>query len=326
MTESCHDAVSAGIERACAELRAGRLVVLPTETVYGLAGDADDRDAVARIYALKGRPASRPVIVHLAAAAALDDWCLRVPDYARRLAARHWPGPLTLVLPRAPRVGDWITAGQASVAVRVPDQPLATRVLERFGGGLAAPSANRYGHVSPTTVAHVRAEFGAETPFCLDGGPCRVGIESTIVSCLGEAPVLLRAGMLAADTLAATSGLPVGTGGAADAVVPGQVPSHYAPRTPARLVPAAGLRAAIATAAGPVGVLCFTRAYAEAAACVRLPADPARAARDLYAALRELDAAGVCGILVEVPPSVAAWAAIADRLQRACGTPVDDGT
>ena len=183
--------MSEAVHQAVAVLRAGGLVALPTETVYGLAADAANPQAVARVFALKGRPATHPLIVHIAATAVLEQWAADVPAGARRLAEAFWPGPLTLILKRQPQVLDAVTGGQDSVGLRVPAHPLALAVLAEFDGGIAAPSANRYGRVSPTTADHVREEFGDAVDFILDGGPCRLGIESTIVSFLGEDPVLL---------------------------------------------------------------------------------------------------------------------------------------
>ncbi|MBS0394634.1 MAG: threonylcarbamoyl-AMP synthase, partial [Proteobacteria bacterium] len=223
------------IDRAVALLRAGELVAFPTETVYGLGADARNAAAIAKIYALKRRPAGHPLIVHLADAAQLPLWAAQVPAAAARLAARFWPGPLTLILPRAAGVADALTGGQDSVGLRVPAHPLAQALLRGFGGGVAAPSANRYGRVSPTHAAHVREEFGAEAPFILDGGECRVGLESTIVSLVGE-PLLLRPGGVALAELEDTIG-PLRRAAAGEGPrAPGTTAAHYAPATRLALV------------------------------------------------------------------------------------------
>ena len=311
------------LSEAADRLRSGGLVVIPTETVYGLAADADNPAAVAAIFALKGRPTSRPLIVHIASADALDDWAQQIPEYARALARTLWPGPLTLVLPRAPRVTDAVTGGQDTVALRVPAHPLTLALLERCGGGLAAPSANRYGHISPTTPDHVRAEFGDATPLLLDGGPCAGGIESTIVACLDETPCVLRPGLVSAERIAAITGLPVMAQPAANARLrtAGQDLSHYAPRTPALMIsrraltdfrPASGVRA---------GFLGFAAPGLKVVLDLRLPLDPDTAAPHLYAALHRLDAADLDLLVIEAPPDEPGWAGIRDRLQRATARP-----
>jgi L-threonylcarbamoyladenylate synthase len=303
------------LDQAAALLRQGELVVVPTETVYGLGADAENPSAVAKIFALKGRPSSRPLIVHIHDAEQLDRWAREIPDYARALAAAFWPGPLSLVLKRDPRVPDAVTGGQDTVALRVPAHPLTRELLARFSGGIAAPSANRYGHISPTTPDHVREEFGAETPFVLDGGPAAGGIESTIVGCLEEGPRILRPGLVSAAAIADATGLPVieTPGGDPLPRTAGQDISHYAPRTPALLVARADRSDPVAR----VGYLGFQPPAIPVARDIRLPGDPAAAARVLYAALRELDAAGLDLILVQRPPPGVEWAAVRDRLERA---------
>ncbi len=307
------------IDRAVELLRAGQVVALPTETVYGLGADALNPAAVARIFALKGRPTDHPLIIHLPPKARLDDWAAEVPPAARALAAAFWPGPLTLILTRGPRVPTAVTGGQDTVALRVPDHPVALALLRAFGSGIAAPSANRYGHISPTTVAHVRAEFGDALPLVLDGGPCRVGIESTIVDLSRGAPVVLRPGAVTESDLRRVLGDTAHrpAEGAAPRA-PGLVKRHYAPRTPAELVGSAKLPARLAelTRAGHrVGLLVL--GGASPADGIALPPDPAAYSRGLYAALRELDRRGYARLLIETPPQHDAWQAINDRLQRA---------
>lgn len=294
-------------------LSRGALVVFPTETVYGLGADASNERAVLRIYALKGRPAAHPVIVHLAAGAPLAPWAAEVNEAARLLAAAFWPGPLTLVLPRARGVLDQVTGGQDTVALRVPAHPLAQRLLAAFGGGLAAPSANRYGHLSPTTAAHVREEFGADAPLILDGGPCAIGLESTIVACLDERPRLLRPGGIERATLEVVVGpLALPDGGVR---APGSDRAHYAPRTRVELK-----RAPLTVSElGDAAVLARQPAPAayRGPRWISAPADARAYAHDLYASLHALDATGARRIVVERVPQEPAWAAIADRLQRA---------
>ena len=320
----------ADVARAVALLRQGGTVAFPTETVYGLGADATNPEAVRRIFAIKRRPADHPLIVHLAEAAMLDDWARDIPESARRLAARFWPGPLTLILKRQPRVPDAVTGGQDSVGLRVPAHPLALALLKEFGGGIAAPSANRFGRVSPTTAAHVRAELGTEVDLILDGGPCAVGIESTIVSLVNEAPVLLRLGDITAMQLKRALGTPVGLPGGASGIprVPGTHAAHYAPRTPLVLLPAAELWPELerrAAAGERLAVMPLVPPPSPLPASVTvfpMPPHPEDYARVLYATLREVDEAGCARLLVEAPPPEEAWRAVSDRLRRAAAAAV----
>ena len=305
------------VQRAAAILRRGGLVAFPTETVYGLGADASNAAAMARLYAVKGRPGDHPVIVHFADAGAAFGWAREVPDAARRLAAKFWPGPLTLVLKRAPHVGDFVTGGQDTVGVRVPVHPLALEVIAAFGGGVAAPSANRFGRVSPTTAQHVHEDLGADVDLVVDGGPCGVGIESTIVDVSRGTPVLLRPGGISRAELEAALGSPVALPDAEAPRVSGSLAAHYAPRTPARLVSSEALEAEIARLGPTAGVLAFSGPDDRVDFWLRMPRDPAAYAQRLYAALRELDSTGCAMLLVESPPAVAEWQAVLDRLRRA---------
>ncbi len=315
------------VARAAALLRAGELVAFPTETVYGLGADAANPDAIARIFAAKGRPADHPLIVHLPDASHLDRWAIDIPELAHNLAAAFWPGPLTLILKRHPSVLDAVTGGQDTVGLRVPDHPLALQLLREFGGanggGLAAPSANRFGRVSPTTAAHVREELGDAVAMIVDGGPCAVGIESTILDLSGTAVRILRPGMLDAAAIATVLGYPPELGGAQNAPrVSGSLEAHYAPGTELQLVAAADLAATAqrALAAGlRIAVLAAPPVVLDHPDIVWRPAsaDPALFAHDLYANLRELDALGRDLILVAAPPDEEAWRAVSDRLRRA---------
>jgi L-threonylcarbamoyladenylate synthase len=311
------------LEAALSRLRAGELVVIPTETVYGLAADAENSAAVAKIFALKGRPPSRPLIVHISGSDQLDRWACKVPDYARALAQAFWPGPMSLVLPRSSRVPDAVTGGQDTVALRVPAHPLIRELLKAFGGGLAAPSANRYGRISPTTPGHVRGQFGRETPLLLDGGPCSGGIESTIIGCLEATPRILRPGLIPASEIAAAVGLPVQeqTSATENLRTAGQDTSHYAPTTPAFLLPRGEFAAWREVHSGRVGFLGFEPPGVPVELDLRLPSDAAAAARTLYGSLHQLDAAGLEALLIEAPPAIAAWAGVRDRLQRAAAGP-----
>lgn len=308
------------VDEAAACLRAGGVVAFPTETVYGLGADASNVDAVRRVFAIKGRPADHPLIVHLASAGAIGDWARSVPAAAEALACAFWPGPLTLVLPCQPHVLDAVTGGQDSVALRVPAHPLALKLIAA-AGALVAPSANRFGRVSPTTAAHVAEELGEAVDLILDGGPCTVGVESTIVSLLSDAPALLRPGHITPEQIEAVLGQPLAHRGEG-VRAPGLLPAHYAPSTPVELVEPArlGTRAASLVAAGlRVAVLDRGAGAALPAEAVRV-ATPRAAdayARALYATLRACDGKGYDRLLVELPPDVPAWIAVRDRLGRA---------
>lgn len=318
---------AAEVVRAAGLLRAGELVAFPTETVYGLGADAANPDAIAKIFAAKGRPADHPLIVHLPDANHLGRWAVDIPESAHKLAAAFWPGPLTLILKRHPAVSDAITGGQDTVGLRVPNHPLALQLLREFGGatggGLAAPSANRFGRISPTTAAHVREELGTAVALVLDGGPCAVGIESTILDLSGAAPRILRPGMLDAAAIGRVLGAVPAFGGTADAPrVSGSLEAHYAPRTPLQLVAAADLAATAGRALDAglrVAVLAAEPLSLAHPGSTWRPAsgDPVQFARELYAILRELDAMGRDLILVATPPDAEAWRAVGDRLRRA---------
>jgi L-threonylcarbamoyladenylate synthase len=311
------------VSRAAAALRAGDLVAFPTETVYGLGADASNAEAVAKIFAAKGRPADHPLIVHLPHAAQLSRWAMDIPESAHRLADAFWPGPLTLILKRHPAVIDAITGGQDTVGLRVPNHPLALQLLNEFGGGVAAPSANRFGHVSPTTAAHVRDEFGAAVSIVLDGGPSDVGIESTILDLSSARPRILRPGMLDAAALADILGEMPALGANAEAPrVSGSLESHYAPATPLRLVAPTelettlrdALEAGLSVVVFAPGAASFVHAKLSWQASSM---DPARYAHELYASLRRFDAMQRDLIVVAAPPVADSWCAVADRLRRA---------
>jgi L-threonylcarbamoyladenylate synthase len=305
------------ITKAVEILRRGGLVAFPTETVYGLGADASNAAAVERLYRIKGRPTDHPVIVHFASIGEAFSWSRDVPAAARQLAERFWPGPLTLVLKRSDRAKDFITGGQDTVGLRVPSHPVARALLESFGGAIAAPSANRFGRVSPTTAAHVREDLGADVDLVLEGGPSEIGIESTIVDLSTGAAVLLRPGRISAEEL--RSILPGLSAKQAEAPRhSGGLERHYAPRTPARLVAGYDLDKEIARLKEKVAVLAFSRPDERVDYWLRMPREPQAYAHKLYGALRELDGAGCEEILVEAPPDAPAWAAVSDRLRRAC--------
>ena len=338
--------MSSVFAKAVELLRAGELVAFPTETVYGLGADASNPDAVSRIFTAKGRPADHPLIVHLPGTAQLDRWARDIPVMARQLAEAFWPGPLTLILKRAPGVHHAVTGGQETVGLRVPSHPVALELLcafEQAGGGrdgmcgIAAPSANRFGRISPTDAAHVYEELGNAVALVLDGGPCAVGIESTIIDLSRNSvedaqfvPRLLRPGRITPEQIAAVIGvmpeLP-GRGESGDAPrVSGSLDAHYAPLTPMRLVSAdqlVSLVDGLGASGERVGVLVygdFPELFSSHS-LRRLPAEAEGYARGLYAALRELDQSGNDLIVLEAIPAGQGWAAVADRLRRAaCGS------
>ena len=306
---------------AAGRLHAGELVAFPTETVYGLGADATNPEAVAKIFALKGRPETHPLIVHIADPLALELWARHVPANARKLADRFWPGPLTMILPKSARVPGAVTGGQDTVGVRCPSHPLAQELLREFArvgsGGVAAPSANRFGHVSPTTAQHVRDEFGAAVDV-VDGGACEVGLESTIVDFSRGAPVLLRPGAVSRRDIESVLGIAPAERDPAAPRASGTLAAHYAPRTPLALVDANALEAELAKPGGAAVLALRARpAQAGSARWIHAAADPMRYGHDLYANLRALDASGAARIVVESPPALPGWEAVNDRLKRA---------
>ena len=307
-------AVAEGARR----LAAGEAIGFPTETVYGLGADAANATAVAKIFALKGRPADHPLIVHFADPADLARWAVDIPEFARTLAARFWPGPLTLILKRSSAVPDDVTGGQDTVGLRCPSHSMAQALLAEFGrigsGAVAAPSANKFGHVSPTTAQHVRDEFGPEL-FVLDGGASDVGLESTIVDVSRGTPVLLRPGGIPRVRIEAALGRALGQDLTGAPRASGTLAAHYAPRTALALVD----RVALASDSRGAAVLALGSrlAQAGAAAWIAAPDDAVRYGHDLYANLRTLDASGARRILVEAPPRTVEWEAVNDRLARA---------
>jgi L-threonylcarbamoyladenylate synthase len=296
------------LARAVAVLRDGGLVAFPTETVYGLGADAANAAAVERLYAVKGRPPGHPVIVHVADVHAVDRWASAMPAEAEALAYEFWPGPLTLILPRREGVPDVVTGGRPTVGLRVPAEPIALALLHAFDGGLAAPSANRFGRVSPTTADHVRADLAGDVDLILDGGPCAVGIESTIVDCSGREPVVLRPGGVPLEGIAAVLGRTVRVD-AREGGAPGTLASHYRPRARVEVVSAEAIgerRRELAADGRRVVLL--------------VDVEPSH----LYARLREADAAGVDVILAVLPDEAGLGAAVADRLRRAAAPVAGD--
>ena len=322
------------IDRAVALLNAGHLIGLPTETVYGLAADADNPEAVAAIFTAKGRPADHPLIVHLGADDLLSAYATDIPDAAWALAEAFWPGPLTLILKKAPSVPDIVTGGQDTVGIRIPGHPVALTLLRalaesrrqagKSGGGLAAPSANRFGRISPTSAQHVADELGDAVALILDGGDCRVGIESTIVDLSRGAPVILRPGAISTEQLSLVLGEAIGTRASMTEDVPrvsGSLASHYAPQTPMQIMASDVIERAL-QGTGRCAAIVRMGVDLEASLLQRpdvivLADQPAAYAHAFYRVLRELDARGYARILVQALPEGTDWLAVQDRLGRA---------
>lgn len=318
---------------AAALLRAGGIVAFPTETVYGLGADVSNFSAVRRVFEIKKRPVDHPLIVHFADSSRLHHWAREIPEQAWRLAESFWPGPLTMILPRSRHVPENVTGGQDTVGLRVPDHPVALALLKALGpeGALAAPSANRFGRLSPTTAAHVREELGDAVDMVLDGGACKVGLESTIVGFNDQAALVLRPGGIPLEALAEVLGGKIIVPGKKNQAmrVPGSLASHYAPLTPLELWPteslwrraleleAEGMRMGIMTWSGQNPNLPERKNLLHFA----MPAEPKIYGSRLYATLRRLDHDRFDRLLIEAPPDDHAWMAIADRLQRASCAP-----
>ena len=316
---------------AAERIRAGELVAFPTETVYGLGADASNDAAVAKIFAAKGRPADHPLIVHIASSAQVTDYASSLPPFAQALIAAFWPGPLTVILPRKPGVAAAAAGGQNSIGLRCPAHPLALEFLKACKElgvlGVAGPSANKFGRVSPTTAQHVAQEFGAEL-MVLDGGPCTVGIESSIVDCTRAQPVLLRPGVLTRDQLSAACGQPVLS---ADEALqssapraPGTLDAHYAPNATVRLMDAKAIQTALdLLGAEAAHIAVYARAIVRIKSSQvlyrRMPDDALATAEQLFAVLRDFDAQGVKLIWIEPVPAAAGWDGVRDRLARAAG-------
>ncbi len=306
------------IAQAIAALRKGELVGLPTETVYGLAADARNEAAILKVFAAKGRPSDHPLIVHIGTLAELDQWACDIPQVARRLAEHFWPGPLTLILKKAASVSPLITGGQDTIAVRMPNHPLALKLLQEYGGALVAPSANRFGCISPTDEHAVKAELADQIACILPGGRTPVGIESTILDVHTHPFTLLRQGMLKQSTLETFLKEKIALPSTKTTLrAPGLLASHYAPHTPLYLLPFADLHMhtfasaiVLARQPAPPGLSPQTKWWL-------MPQDPDAYAYELYATLRRADEAGVTAILVETTPAEPAWQAICDRLTRA---------
>lgn len=309
------------IQQAVNFLRQGKLVAFPTETVYGLGANAMDISAVKQIFKVKGRPSNHPVIVHLGDLAQLEQWTSHIPELAWQLAERFWPGPLTLILPKANSVPEIITGGQNTVGLRLPGHPVALALLKVFGSGIAAPSANRFGSISPTLPAHVSQELGEQVAMILEGGPCEVGIESTIVDLSADGPRILRPGMITAAQIMEITG-PLATGSEITTRVSGALTSHYAPQTPMQIIPKdkmGEVLAALVNRKRSSVVLAINPLDSPGIQWLLMPSNPEAYAHELYAKMRLADQAKQDVILVEDVPAEETWSAIRDRLRKAAG-------
>jgi len=309
------------IVEAALLLKQGRLVALPTETVYGLGADASNPEAVKQIFSAKGRPENHPLIVHIGSVEQIHDWAVNVPDVALQLANLFWPGPLTLIFKKRPEVPMAVTGGQDTIALRIPNNPVALSLLKDFGGGIAAPSANRFKHISPTSAKHVLEELGSAVDLILDGGPCLLGVESTILDLSGEHYRLLRPGHISVSELEAVLKTKLSIGNGSGVRTSGMMAVHYAPLTPAYLCASEGFPETLdklAKMIKTVGILAYKyQPSSKQEHVIDMPEQSAEYAQSLYAALRELDQLKLDIILVEQPPETESWRAINDRLGKA---------
>lgn len=309
------------IEKAVGILRAGGVVAMPTETVYGLAGDASNPNAIKKIFSVKGRPIDHPLIVHIGDLSLLSQWASEVPEEALKLANAFWPGPMTLILKKAPSVNTLVTGGQETIGLRMPNHPVAIQLLKTFGKGLAAPSANRFGRISPTSSEDVKEELGDRVDLILEGGVCEVGVESTIVDMTGAKPRILRPGMISAKEIEAVLNEKLNTVSSTAPRVSGSLESHYAPITPVKQIMPDVLSEMLKSMDVPAAVmirsLVLDKALQKKHSVIKMPLDPKQYAHDLYHVLRTLDHLQMSMILIEALPEGEEWEAVSDRLKRA---------
>jgi len=313
--------MNSDITEAVTILRQGGLVAFPTETVYGLGADASNPAALRKIFTAKGRPMDHPLIVHLGNIEQLSAWARDISPQAMQLAHAFWPGPLTLILKKAPHILDLITGGQDTIGLRIPQHPIAQALLQAFGGGVAAPSANRFGRISPTTAEAVREELGESVDLVLEGGACAVGVESTIVDMSQDEPVILRPGMITQQQIVSVLGRIVHLRKLTGPRVSGMMESHYAPRTLSFLIASEKLASYLQNLSPQdLPVACMTRSAMvarEGVTWVKMPQEAKQYAHDLYQALRDLDKQSFNKIIIEAVPEGVEWEAIRDRLQKA---------
>lgn len=314
------------ISNAANLLHQGRLVAFPTETVYGLGADAANEAALQAIFAAKNRPTTHPLIVHIASVAQLSDWAQDISSEALQLAKAFWPGPLTLILKKQPWVLDAVTGGQPTVGIRIPSHPIAQALLQAFGGGVAAPSANQFTHLSPTSAADVTEELAGKVDLILDGGNCEVGVESTIIDMTRETPIILRPGMITSEKISVQLGIKIGVysphTSSLETRAPGMHHLHYAPTTTTQLISHEDIPNLLTTETTSIVLLThqsFTSAVPPHIKIVMMSEDPTRYAHDLYHTLREMDHQHFSRIVIEQVPATSEWEAINDRLRKACG-------
>ncbi|GGD68498.1 L-threonylcarbamoyladenylate synthase [Lacimicrobium alkaliphilum] len=321
--------ISQDISRAVALLREGELVAIPTETVYGLAADASNEQAVGKVFSAKRRPLSHPLIVHVGEPGQLSEWATDIPALAWQLAEQFWPGPLTLILKKSPMAPAIITGGQDTIALRIPGHPVALAILKEFGGALAAPSANRYGRISPTAASHVFGQFGDDVMAVVDGGLCPVGIESSIVDLSTEEPRILRPGLLDGELVKAGVAPYRQDGESQGPRVSGSDLRHYAPVKPASLCPPKELKTRIEQQSGgkiQVWSLTPNRYGLQHVDWVVMPVDPAFYARELYLRLHDFENSDNDLLIIEQPPVTSLWRGINNRLQRATRLTTEEST
>lgn len=308
------------VDQAVSILQRGGLVGFPTETVYGLGADAQNADAVAKIFSVKQRPKQHSLIVHIADIEAMSKWARTIPEDALRLAEHFWPGPLTLILPKQAHVLDLVTANQDSIGLRIPNHPLALSLLKAFGGGVAAPSANKFTHISPTSAQAVIDELGDKVDAVIEGGACAVGVESTIIDFTQAVPRLLRPGMIKVSELSEVIGKEIlFAEPTMTAKAPGQHFVHYAPRTPTCLIATDDIANQVANTTKPIALLCHSQLQFPQVSIIAMPNNANAYAHSLYHTLRELDQGNYAEIWIETPPQSHDWDAINDRVGKACG-------
>ncbi len=305
------------IKKAVSYLQKGDVIAIPTETVYGLAADASNLLAVKKIFKLKQRPADHPVIVHIANESKLAEWAIDIPETAFQLTRAFWPGPLTLILKKAPHVFDIITGGQKTIGLRAPAHPITQKILQAFGGGVAAPSANRFGKLSPTTAQHVMDDFGDEISLIVDGGPCQIGIESTIVDLTSDIPRVLRPGMISPAQIKETLGISIALTDRNAPRVSGSLPAHYAPNTKTVLLDSTAIESLIKNTDKKLAILTTRHLNKPGVNIIVMPNKPDQYAKILYQTLHKLDQLNLDLIAIEKLPASLEWNAITDRLQRA---------
>ncbi len=311
--------INSQIEYAVELLKAGELVAFPTETVYGLGADAGNQIALNKIFKVKGRPKNHPLILHIASISQIENYAVNVPDLAYKLAEKFWPGPLTLILERGENTSKLLTGQQDTVALRIPNHPVALALLEGFGGAIAAPSANRFGRISPTTAKHVEDEFGKNIALILDGGASQVGLESTILNLSSKQLQILRPGQVSSKQLAKLIGYQPLTASQYETTIksPGMLKSHYSPLTPSSLKSRIELQKIIKKQDTNIGIICHSIEPDGLDNSIKIENNPATYAQKLYASLRQLDRLDLNHIYIEEPESNSDWLAIKDRLLRA---------